>query len=163
MKRASSRFPHTPMRFAQLWNSGLAVALAWALGSSPAGADRITEIAGDISIVDAAVEPARSGGTTDIRVTFENKGSQRARVVCVETTSGERGTFDFHAGSGSVHSSGFTLEPGELTVFDGNRARLLLGPLKRDLKEGDVVELTFRFDFWSATIPTHVHGGGLSE
>lgn len=161
MRAPSSSIRRMPKRFALLWSAGLAIAVALPLAA--AVAEGITEITGDISILDAAVEPARSGATTDIRVTFENKGSRRVRVVCVETASGEQGTFDLHARSGSIHSGGFTLEPGEQTVFDGDRARLLLGPLKRDLNEGDVVELTFRFDFWSATVPAHVHAGGPSK
>lgn len=106
--------------FAQRWSAWLVIACTWLLMPSSAKAELVTEISGQISILDVAIDPAGSGAITDVRVTFENKGPSPVRVVCIETATGERGAFDFHAGSGSVHSRGFTLEPGEQAVFDGD-------------------------------------------
>ena len=135
----------------------LAGALTLLIAAAPAAADNITDVVGDIAIADTAIEPALRGAYADVRFRIENNGTTKIRLTSVETQLGERGVFDVHAGSGSVHSDGFSLGAGEQAKFDKGGARLTLGPLKQDLKEGEIVELTFTFDRWSTVIPVHVH------
>lgn len=136
----------------------LLAGLVWWAAPHGTKADVITDVAGEVSIADLGIEPASKGAFAAVSFRLENAGSSRIRVARVETDLGERGAFDVHAGSvGSVHSDGFSLGPGEEVSFDGQSTRLLLGPLKRDLAEGDVVDVTFTFDMWSTTIPAHVH------
>lgn len=128
------------------------------LASGPVRADRISDASGDVAIIDAAIEPARRGAYTNIHVRIENSGPKTVTLRTVETKLGERGAFDVHAGSGSMlHSDSFSFGPGDQVSFDSGRFRLTLGPLKRDLKEADVVEVTFVFDTWSSVVPVHVH------
>lgn len=121
-------------------------------------ADKISDASGDISIIDAAAEPAARGTYTNIHVQLENSGSKSVTLRSVETKLSEQGAFDIHAGPGStLHQSAFTLGAGEQARFANGSFRLTLGPLRRDLKEGDVVEVTFTFDTWSTAVPVHVH------
>lgn len=120
-------------------------------------ADRISDATGDIAIIDAAIEPAKRGAYTNVYVRIENGGSKTVTLKSVETKLGERGAFDAHAGSGSFHSDSFSFGPGEQVSFDGARFRLTVGPLKRDLNEGDVVEITFTFGAFAMLVPVHVH------
>lgn len=142
---------------------GLAAALTL---SSPEGdralADRISDASGEISIESAALLPAPKGAYADLLFTMENGGATTVRVVKVTTELGEPGEFDVNAGSGSVHSDGFSLGAAEKVSFSDKGGRLRTGPLKRDLREGDVVKLTFTFDRSSATVPVHVHKEALA-
>ncbi|WP_262032563.1 copper chaperone PCu(A)C [Microvirga sp. Mcv34] len=142
-------------------SAGVLVILAGA-ASHPVAADKISDIAGEIAIVDTAIEPAARGSYTDVVFRLENKSSTKIRMTRVETKLGERGAFDVHAGSGSIHSDGFSLGAGEWATFNKDNLRLKLGPLDRELKEGEVVELTFTFDRWSTVVPVHVHAAPQS-
>lgn len=125
-----------------------------------AKADRITDVSGKVAIIDLAVEPARKGGFAEMSVTIENNSSASVRITRVETTQAEPGSFDYHGRAGSIHSHEFTIGAGEQVHFDKENAKLVIGPLRRDLAEGAVVDVTFTFDAWSTTIPAHVHGSG---
>ena len=77
---------------------------------------------------------------------------------------GERGAFDIHAAPGSMlHTDVFSLGPGEQASFNNGRFRLMLGPLRRDLTEGDVIEVTFAFDQGSTVVPVHVHAAKVEQ
>ena len=144
-------------RTAWLRAVGLSAALLGSMAIEPVKADRISDETGDIAIIDAAVDPAKRGAYTNLHLRIENSGPKTVTLKSVETKLGERGSFDVHAGRGSVHSDSFSLGSGEQLSFDDGRFRLTLGPLKRDLNEGDVVEVTFTFDSFAMIVPVHVH------
>ena len=136
------------------------LAAAFALpsfGGDRALAGEVSDESGEISIEVAAVELAREGSFAGLHLVIENSGERTVRVMRVSTDLGELGGFDVHSGSGSVHSDGFSIGPGEKLTFGKTGRQLRIGPLKRDLREGDVVKLTFTFDRWSTTLPVHVH------
>lgn len=124
----------------------------------PAGAtDGVSDEAGDITIIDATVDPARRGAYTNVHGRLENRGQQAVTLRSVETPLGERGSFDLHAGRSSIHTGFLGIGGGEQVNFDDERFQLVLGPLQRDLNEGDMVEVTLTFDAFAMRVPIHVH------
>lgn len=148
-----------PKGIAWLNLTGLSAAFLVLLVTGAARADRISDVSGEISITDATVEPARRGAYTNIHAQVGNGGPKTVTLKSVETKLGERGAFDIHAGLGSVHNDSLSLSSGEQASFDDGRFRLTLGPLQRDLNEGDVVEITFTFGTFEMLVPAHVHAG----
>lgn len=131
-------------------------------------ADPAQDSLGEIDIRDAVAEPAARGSFVNVSFRLENSGARTVRVTRVVTSDGEPGEFQFHGnrphGSGATAprlapmSPGLPIPPDEETRLDSHHLHLAVGPLKRDLREGDTLEITFTFDDGVATtIPVHVH------
>jgi copper(I)-binding protein len=137
---------------------GFLAVLLFPLASHPAQATGgVSDEAGDITIIDATIDPARRGASTHVRGHVENRGSRTVTLQSIETTMGERGSFDLHAGRGSIHTASLSIGAGEQVSFDDDRFRLALGPLLRDLSEGDVVEIKLTFHTFELRVSIHVH------
>ena len=152
----------------------LGLFLTVSVPAPPAWTDPISDNLGNMALKDATAEPAKKGEFANLILRIENAGVTSARVVRVETAEGERGEFRFHGDQSHSHdrsekspaegprlapsSTALPLAPDEEARLDTHHIHLVVGPLKRDLKEGDIIEVTFTFDEgWSTTIPVHVH------
>lgn len=145
---------------------GFAIIASWP--AATIRADPAQDSVGEVEIRDAVAEPAGRGGFTNVSLRLENSGARTVRVTRVATVDGEPGEFRFHGnrphGSGATGprlapaSPGLTIPPGEEARLDSHHLHLAIGPLKRDLREGDTLEITFTFDNGiTTTVPVHVH------
>lgn len=138
-------------------------------------ADPSNDSLGEVAIVEVIAQPAKRGSFARLSLRFDSSGTSSTRVVRVETAQGELGEFWFHGGRTHADNSPagpgaapgpllaptsptLPLAPHEEVRLDTHHLHLMLGPLKRDLREGDLIEVTFFFEGgWSTTIPVHVH------
>ena len=145
---------------------GLAIVASWP--ATTVRADPAQDSVGVVEIRDAVAEPASRGGFTNVSLRLENSGPTTVRVTRVATADGELGEFQFHGnrphGSGPAGprlaptSPVLPIPSDEEAPLDSHHLHLAIGPLKRDLREGDTLEITFTFDNGiTTTIPVHVH------
>lgn len=87
-------------------------------------AGRISDEVGDVAVIDAAIDPAKSGAYTDLHGRLENHSTGSILLRRVEMAHGERGNFDLHAGSASIHSASLAIGPDDQVSFDGDRFRV---------------------------------------
>ena len=148
---------------------GFAVVASWP--AATVRADPAQDSVGQVDIRDAVTEPASRGGFANVSLRLENSGATTVRVMRVTTADGEPGEFRFHGnrphGSGPAGprfapaSPVLPIPSDEEARLDSHHLHLAIGPLKRDLREGDTLEITFTFDNGiTTTIPVHVHKQG---
>lgn len=144
--------------------------LAFAASALEATADPISDSVGEVLVLDAVTEPAPKGSYASVSLRIENGGMSPVTVIQVETAQGEPGEFRFHGSQPHPHAASaksarpsmvlrnISIAPGEEVALDTHHLHLFVGPLKRDLRNGDVLELTFVFEGgWSVALPVHVH------
>ena len=120
-------------------------------------ADDRNASSGDIAIEGVAATPAKAGEATRVTFTVENHGSERANVTGLRLATGEPSrVLGFLGTSHSAPIGSIPIGPGERFRLDGRTAWIDVGPLKSDLRVGDVLPAALVVGGFETPVDVHV-------
>jgi hypothetical protein len=106
---------------------------------------------GEVSIIDAWARPANSGDNSAIYFKINNPGPRADTLLEVETdvaaqTELHKSEMDDQGVMSMHHQNNFDLLPDSQVEFAPGGLHVMLLELKQDLRPGDTIQATFRFE-----------------
>lgn len=113
---------------------------------------------GNVTVLQATATAVPAGGYSVLRFKLINNGSQSLQFLGIETDLAEESKLMVHLGAEDWTTlESISVPSGEVLDLHSSHFYVLMGPLRRPLKEGDVFDAQLKLV--SAEIPTlfHVH------
>jgi copper(I)-binding protein len=134
-----------------------ALVLASVAAPAPSRADDETAAAGQLDITSIGAVAAEAGETTILTFTVENDGAERANITGVALSTGERSrVMGAIGGEAGAEIGSLPLRPGQRVEFGPRSVWIEIGPLKADLKAGQLVPARLLLGSFEAPVTIHV-------
>ena len=136
----------------------VALLLLSSLATAIARADEPDLYFSNVIVAEATATATPAGGYSELRFKLINDGTQSVHFLSIETDIAEDAKLIAHLGAEDwTMLESISVPSGEMLDLHSSHLYVLLGPLRRPLKEGEILDV--RLKLVSTEIPTvfHVH------